>query len=183
MKRYFQNDEAARIGETTQNIVMDMLRSALLASPDFGAAGALTPGGVLVTNSLATASARFKTADNQAFVLLMQSAHQDAFQRVQLYDNSNTFTGVSPGRRHEWKFSVQLSARNDLAARTGPGNTPALDRKLADFVVATFGNQYRALQQLGVFETIIHADGDNQANPNCINPHVLKCSTYTVDPS
>lgn len=179
MKRYFEGDEAARIGEVTQNIVMDFLRAALIAD---AAIVTLCPNGVLVTHSLATASARWMTPQNEAFVLVMQAKHDDPFCRLQQLDNSNNVVAVRAGRRHEWAFALQLSARNDVAARTAPSDRATVDRKLADGVCRAINNGYLALQNLGVNETSIKADADGQANPNLINPHVFKCVTYTIDP-
>lgn len=179
MKRYFEGDEAARIGEVTQNIVMDFLRAQLIAD---AAVVALCPSGVLVTHSLATASARWMTPQSEAFVLVMQAKHDDPFCRIQQFDTNNQPVGVRAGRRHEWAFALQLSARNDVAARTALSDRATVDRKLADGVCRAISNSYRALQNLGVNETSIQADADGQANPQLINPHVLKCVTYTVEP-
>ena len=174
MKRYFEGDEAQAIGETTQNILMNYLRGKLQERPDVAA---LCPEGVLVTSSLATARNRFKTKENGPFVLIQEAGHDEEFERVRVVDGDDIY--LDRGARHSWLFELQLSARNDEAARTGPSNVAVLDRKLADIVCDIFITGYLDLLELGLTVTDVKGNKRNPNDPNKINPQSLWAESVT----
>lgn len=172
---YFYGPEAKTIGETVQSLLTEYFQSKLNA-PEAGSFFTSDGRQAVVTGSQDEAHAALTTAPAGApegqgtpFVLVLHGPYESHTW------GKSIGTTFHEGERRMMSFQIDMSAADHLAARQGPANYDASDRRLIDALSDVMRRGRSDLEALGLFDPELKGDAERQRNESERNPHLFTC--------